>query len=194
MNKKYFLRGLGVGILATSLVLCFAYRKQNSWESVVERATELGMVFPEATPDTLMVASGTAVTVSPEPSEEAEKTEATQTVQNTAEVTNTPMTTQTRDMTATVTPKVIKSTRTFEVKEGLVSESVAKEMKKAGVIQDAEAFDEYLESSGMARKIRSGKYKIPVGASYEEIASIISGKTVSDKKTKKSTKSTKRQD
>ena len=52
MKKKYFLRGLGAGILITALILSIGYRKQDSGETVVQRAKELGMVFPEKTPRT----------------------------------------------------------------------------------------------------------------------------------------------
>lgn len=46
MKLKYFLRGLGVGMVVTALVLCIAYRNSSSGKSVVEQAKELGMVFP----------------------------------------------------------------------------------------------------------------------------------------------------
>ena len=55
----------------------------------------------------------------------------------------------------------------------MVSSSVARELREAGLIKDADAFDEYLEKSGMGRKIRAGKYKIPEGADFKEIAKII---------------------
>ena len=49
MKLKYFLRGLGVGMVVTALVLCIAYRNSSSGKSVVEQAKELGMVFPQGT-------------------------------------------------------------------------------------------------------------------------------------------------
>ena len=54
--------------------------------------------------------------------------------------------------------------------------SVAKEMEKAGIINDAEAFDEYIRENGYEKNLQSGKYKIPEGADFETIAKIISGK------------------
>ena len=60
MKKKYFLRGLGAGILITALILSIGYRKQDSGETVVQRAKELGMVFPEKTPQATATASGSA--------------------------------------------------------------------------------------------------------------------------------------
>lgn len=158
MKIKYFLRGFGAGVLITTLVLCMSYRNQDSQQSVVQKAKELGMVFPQNTPSVspvvspsftpqpsvtpTVVATGTAVAVTQKPSAKPKK--------------------QTK-----------KSFETFTVRDGLLSSSVARELKEAGIIKEDEAFDEYLEKSGMGRKIRAGKYKIPTGASYEEIARII---------------------
>lgn len=170
MKMKYFLRGLGVGILLTALVLCIGYRQNNSEETVVQRARDLGMEFPKKTPDTLLTASGSASMISPSPSAESTQA-ATETAGTTDEPTRKP------ESAATSEPdseqETTKNTRTFTVRDGLLSSSVAREMREAGVIKDADAFDKYLEKTGMARKIRAGKYKIPKGAGYEEIAKII---------------------
>jgi cell division protein YceG involved in septum cleavage len=62
---------------------------------------------------------------------------------------------------------------TFVVRSGLLSSSVAREMEEAGVIDDADAFDEFLEKNGYGKQVRSGTYKIPKDADYETIAKII---------------------
>lgn len=166
MKITYFLRGLGIGILITALVLCIGYRQQDSEESVVERARELGMEFPEKTPDSLVEPTATPeTTVSGSAAVPDEK------------MTEEPTTKPTAKPTAKATPKqnhtTSGKTRSFTVRSGLLSSSVAREMKEAGIIKDDEALDEYLEKSGLARKVRAGKYEIPVGASNEEIARII---------------------
>ena len=51
MKMRYFLRGLGVGVLLATLLLCMSYRGQNSENSIIKQAKELGMQFPEKTPD-----------------------------------------------------------------------------------------------------------------------------------------------
>lgn len=180
MKMKFFLRGLGIGILVTTLVLCVSYRKQNSDQSVVERARELGMEFPEKTPEALlqpsaspeMAISGSAVAITPE---QPQVTPITQVSPSPVPAAATAQPQRTVTAQPAQNPKVTdqRKTRTFTVRSGLLSSSVAREMKAAGVIADAEALDDYLEKSGMARKVRAGKYKIPVGASYEEIARII---------------------
>lgn len=190
MKIKIFLRGLGIGILVTTLVLCVSYRKKNSDSSIVERARELGMEFPEKTPEALLqpsaspnvAVSGAAADRMTEQPKEAPSSEpeasvtqppqsatAVPTVKPTAKPTAKP----TVKPTAKPKKTADKNTRTFTVRGGLLSSSVAREMKAAGVIEDDDALDDYLEKNGLARKVRAGTYKIPVGASYEEIAKII---------------------
>lgn len=192
MNMKFFLRGLGIGILVTTLVLCICYRKQNSESSIVERARELGMIFPDQTPDTLLkpsvspeaAVSGEAavmvatsqpvITPSPEPVVQATEPPVNPTAAPTAVPTAAPTAAPTaRPAEPTAQRTDGRKTQTFTVRGGLLSSSVAREMKAAGVIRDDEALDDYLEKNGLARKVRAGTYKIPVGASYEEIARII---------------------
>ena len=46
MKSKWFLRGLGVGIIVTALLLCITYRSSSENTNVIKQARELGMVFP----------------------------------------------------------------------------------------------------------------------------------------------------
>ena len=64
-------------------------------------------------------------------------------------------------------------TITFKVRSGLLASSVAREMKEAGIIQNAKKFDNYLIKNGYAKKVYAGTYQIPKGASYYDIARII---------------------
>ena len=47
MKAKWFIRGMGTGIVLTALILCMAYRSNRNDGSVIKEAKELGMVFPE---------------------------------------------------------------------------------------------------------------------------------------------------
>ena len=200
MKLQYFLRVFGVGIVLTAIVLCASYRVNGSHGGdVVEEAKKLGMVFPEGTqapehtkepvfsqtatpgaiaepeetgkPNRSAVSSGAGVTGegnrAPDRKETAEPT-----VKPTAKPTKKPT------AKPTTKPKKTKSSsnksgKKFVVRSGLLSSSVAREMREAGIIKDEDAFDEYLEKSGYGRKVRSGTYYIPSGASYSEIAKII---------------------
>lgn len=56
------------------------------------------------------------------------------------------------------------------------SGTVSKKLKDVGLIQDAAAYDKYLCKNGYDKKIRTGMYEIPFGATEEEIAKKISSK------------------
>lgn len=62
---------------------------------------------------------------------------------------------------------------TFVIWSGQSSYGVAKALAEAGLIEDAAAFDQYLESNGYSKRINSGTYEIPADSTEEEIAKII---------------------
>ena len=50
MKLKYYLRGLGIGIIIAVVIMIIAFRihgSEMSDQQVIERAQELGMVIPE---------------------------------------------------------------------------------------------------------------------------------------------------
>lgn len=175
MKLKYFLRGLGVGMVVTALVLCIAYRNSSSGKSVVEQAKELGMVFPQGT-------SEPDVTATPE-SENTKKPKstkkaATKEPAKKASETKKPAAASAAVKKATKKPtKKPKTTAasvvTVNLEGNWISSTVARELEKRGVVKSAAQLNHYLEKSGAAKRIRSGIYKIAKGASYEEIARII---------------------
>ena len=66
--------------------------------------------------------------------------------------------------------------KTVTIMKGSDSLTAAKELERAGLIENAAAFDEYLVSEKLDRLISSGSYRIPVGAGDQEIARIITGR------------------
>lgn len=74
-------------------------------------------------------------------------------------------------------PAVTGGTKiTVTVTKGMGSAEFARAAWKAGLVDDAEAFDKYLMQNGYASDIMIGTYSISAGASYEEIAKIITAK------------------
>lgn len=165
---KYFLRGLGVGIVLTALAFSIGYRVNAPKQNVVEQAKELGMVFPEGT------AVPVAVTEQPVQETPAQETPAQETPAQTETATRRPKQSE-KPQNTPKSEEDIKGTR-FTVRGGLLSSSVAREMMEAGIIKSDKALDDYLEQSGYATEIRAGTYFIPKGAGYEEIARIITGR------------------
>lgn len=62
----------------------------------------------------------------------------------------------------------------FTIRSGTGSRTVCNQLAEAGLIENAAAFDQYLIDSGYSKRISAGTFEIPVGASEEEIAKIIS--------------------
>ncbi len=65
------------------------------------------------------------------------------------------------------------SSKTVSIPGGLGSDQVAQILVREGIIDNAVSFNKYLVDSKKDRVIRSGVKTIPAGATYEQIASII---------------------
>ncbi len=211
MKLRYYLRGLGIGILVTVVILTIAGLGKNPMtdEEIKNRAKELGMVESTVlsgmnTPET---GDGREETASPKPDEGAEETTTPKPTEEPEETgtpapTEAPMTTEppastkepettaspapTKDPEETVTPSPSAEPENTETPDGesvtIViaagdsSVSVSKDLEAAGLVESASAYDKYLCDNSYDRRIRVGTYKIPLGATEEEIAMIITGR------------------
>ena len=211
MKLKYYLRGLGIGILITTVILSLAGigRKNMTDEEVVKRAKELGMVestllsdLPDQTkaeevrptePETSLQpetseqeSSAEPETSEPETSEpETLEPEVSPEPEETASTPETPAAPEETPAAPEETPVSPEDgnpdiptgeTVTLVIGRGESSTTVSKNLKKAGIVEDAAAFDRFLCNNGYDKKIITGTYEIPYGASEEEIAKIITRK------------------
>lgn len=170
MKLKYYLRGLGIGILVTAVIMGVTQgsRKETlSDREIRERAAALGMVEPGNSLADLEAAETPAATEIPEAAETPAATEA-------------PAATETPEVTARPTQKPAEeeegSSYTFEIQAGDSSYQVAYRLQQAGLVADARDFDNYLCSKGYDRKLKTGSYEIPETATEEEISEILCGR------------------
>ncbi len=180
MKIKWFIRGLGAGIIITALILCITYRSDSKSSNIIEQAKKLGMEFPKKTEqDQPAEASERPSAAPPEAPtsaavQAADGGQAAETGKEQSEADR-----KLKDKLDKSTDDISNASRykegkkSFVVRNGLLSSSVAREMEQAGIIDDADAFDEYIEKNGYGKLVRSGKYDIPVGADFETIAKII---------------------
>ena len=190
MKLKYYLRGLGIGILVTTVILSLAGvgRKNMTDEEVVKRAKELGMVestllsdLPDQTKTDEVRPTEPGISLQPETSEPEESTSTPETPVAPEETTTTQETPTAPEETP-VSPEdgnpdiPTGETVTLVIGRGESSTTVSKNLKKAGIVEDAAAFDRFLCNNGYDKKIITGTYVIPYGASEEEIAKIITRK------------------
>lgn len=180
MKRKYYLRGIGVGILFATIVLFTAYSvsggNKMTDQEVMERAEELGMVKAESVLDNLQKPADTDteqqnITESDGTDISTEATEDSSTDTQEAS-TDAPDT----EEPTTEEPATEGRTVTFTVVSGMNSWNVATILQDQGVIADAADFDSYLEANGYSASIATGEYSVTVGSDYETIAKLITGR------------------
>ena len=200
MKLKYYLRGLGIGMIVTALILGISFSHRQGQETQIltddqirERAEQLGMV--DSSELTLAALQNSVqqqaqentekTEASPEPETEETTTtsepETTVAPENTVEPETTAAPENTVGPEATPQPEMIAAseasqTVTVTVKKGASSGSVSSRLQEAGLVEDAKTFDNYLCNNGYSRSINPGTYEIVPGTSEEEIAKIITGK------------------
>ncbi len=72
--------------------------------------------------------------------------------------------------TKTADPEVIS----IKIKGGTSSMIICQKLQKAGIIDNAADFDDYLIKNGYSKKLRSGTYELKKGMDFQEIANAIS--------------------
>ena len=172
MKLKYYLRGLGIGMIVTALILGISFSNRQDQTSQImtddqirERAAELGMV--DSSELTLAALQNSAKQPTEGTPEENTQTQEQNNIEAEPETTAEPEVTEApqRTQTASIT-----------IQRGDDSGSASRRLYEAGVVENAKAFDNYLCNNGYSRSINPGTYEIAPGTSEEEIAKIITGK------------------
>ena len=205
MKQKYYLRGLGFGILITTLVFIFAGSSKMSDEEIIKRAEELG--YSKATEleensiglkdllenGTLAPTKVPELTITdtpiPEPSNTPVPTmettpSPTVTPEPTAEPTPTPEPTLTPTPTATPTPEPTPTKKpeetvkkaTIVVERGNTAAVVCEKIEKAGIIADGDKLKDYMIRNNLTDYINVGAYTLSSDMSLKEISKILTGK------------------
>lgn len=165
MKLKYYLRGLGIGIICTAIIMGIALsgKEKLTNAEIIERARLLGMVMAE------------------EQNEEDEaqndvKDETAENDQKNAENNQVPEVKNEEPQTPDEAPITEPEIKTIEVKKGEYSDVVSQKLFEAGLIPDAAAFNKYLMDSGLDQSIMVGVHQIPMGAAQDEIIKILGEK------------------
>lgn len=212
MKLKYYLRGMGIGIIVTTVILMivFALHKNETLtdDQIRERAAALGMVMPAALDDSKKLSNPVeddgndtaldkAAAASDQKAEADAQTPETKPQNNGKDISQNAEKSDQADK-SDKTDQTDKSDRnnveTIEQVElsivgGEYSDDVCKKLKRAGVIDDADDFNKYLSEGGYDSLIQPGTHIIPKDADYDTIIKMITEKN-DDKKTNQ-TKNTK---
>ena len=203
MKLKYYLRGMGIGIMITTLILIIAFsihtndtvqqeepkqeaasktvaEAQNSTqipmdtETETEPATEQNNAEQTDTQKTTEKQKENETSVVSASTEEKASEEKT-TEQKTSETKSSEEKISEKNTPAAATEKV-----RFEVGGGEYSDVICRRLLQAGLIDDADAFNKFLIQKDYDNLILPGVYDIPKGATYEEIAALLTTKVESE--------------
>jgi hypothetical protein len=154
MKLKYYLRGAGVGVIVTTLVLmiAFAFHKTTMSDAeVIARAKQLGMV--EAT-------EGTG------------DTDDTDDKENTKDAAGEGSSTDAENDTENP-----KETVSFTISSGETSAVVSQHLQEQGLVDNGDSFDMFISDVDLDNSLLPGTYEIPKGSSFLEIAQILTTKS-----------------
>lgn len=171
MNLKYYLRGLGIGLIVTTIILTIS----NNVGSASNKNSGVGSQVPQEPTSGSVIAFDRQTTT--ESTTEAPKEEESTTEPSTEAVTQ--QTTQ--EVTRATTQAVATSASDGNevrvvIKDVYYGTQAADILYDAGLIIDKNEFVQYLISTGYGTKIQEGVYSIPKGSSYEAICQAISRK------------------
>ncbi len=197
MKLKYYMRGLGIGMILTTLILSIGGTKERlTDQEIMDRAKTLGMVVEDEKDKNLdhvlaeinqSVTPAPVATIAPTvpPANTPTVVPATvtplePTKQPTPEPTKTPISkpaakSGTSDKTQSK-GQTEEEKITFTINKGMTSERVAALLEEKKLINNAADFDQYIINVGKARKIKVGTYTFYKGTSYSDIVSKITRK------------------
>ena len=165
MKLRYYLRGLGVGILVTAVIMTVALSKKQPMtdDEVIKRAKELGMIENTIIKDVATPKDDEEVKedTKEEPQEEVQEEVQEEDPENT------------ENETEVETEGETEETITVSVVSGDSSWSVAKRMEEVGLVDSAKEFDAFLCGNGYDKRISVGTYEISSNAAWEDMAKII---------------------
>lgn len=177
MKLKFYLRGLGIGILVTTLILTVDYRVKDSQKTLTNNASTVSSALNLSKTETKAVSTEKST----EQKTEQKTEQQTSTTEPTTEVATESVTKNTTETLTESTQQIetVKDTsNTIAVVLSNISdsESAAQVIQNAGIIDNWIDFNNYLTKSGYAVKIHNGTYNLFKGQDYESIAKIITGK------------------
>ena len=188
MKLKYYLRGVGIGIIFATLVMTVSslvHKYNLSDEYIIKEARKLGMVMQDELSESEDLWS----------SDDTEDTEDTESLpvsgsevdssqlENTSESESESESQATAPSEEPVTSESESQSQaqayaTITIERGDYARQVGEKLFAAGILksaEEAEAFRIYMGEHGYAKSIHAGTYNIPVGATYEEICKIVAG-------------------
>lgn len=181
MNFKYYLRGLGTGIVVTLIIVTISNSLRGS-KTASENAAQPSSVQPTSAIEAILnnqrttQAYGDAASADAA-SADATSADATSADAASADVTSADVISADTSSAETVSDNIQQGqqerniTVSFETIQS--SETAAQLLEKAGIVDNWRNFNSYLVNNGYDRKVSGGTFSFSGNESYKEIAGII---------------------
>lgn len=192
MRLKYYLRGLGLGIIFAVIIMMIGFhdnKQSMSDTEIIEKAKTLGMVEAKNISGTVAdeynsekTDSSAANSDASSQKAETEQDSQMQDSQTAQEDTQQEDTQQEAAQPAadakqeTVEPQDAVTTYTISVTSQDTCRTIAEKLKALNLVDDAEQFRIYMGQKGADHFIADGEHVIPQGASYDDIITILTQK------------------
>lgn len=171
MNFKYYLRGLGTGIVVTLIIVTISNSLRGS-KTASENAAQPSSVQPTSAIEAILNNQRTTQAYGDAASADAASADAAS-----ADVTSADVISADTSSAETVSDNVQHGqqerniTVSFETIQS--SEAAAQLLEKAGIVDNWRNFNSYLVNNGYDRKVSGGTFSFSGNESYKEIAGII---------------------
>ena len=178
MNLKYYLRGLGLGIVLTAVLLGITAgsRKESlTDEEIILRAKTLGMVEETVLNDSVTKAKDETQTQLRNQIQDEVKGELEAQLRSEIRAEIEEEYAAAALAAAEAEPPAPIS---FTVELGETPYGIGERLEEEGMVSSASEFDKFLMNNGYDRRIVAAEYDIPVGADMETIARIITGERI----------------
>jgi len=192
VRLKYYLRGLGLGIIFAVIIMMIGFhgnKQSMSDTEIIEKAKTLGMVEAKNISGTVAdeynsekTDSSAANSDDSSQKAETEQDSQMQDSQTAQEDTQQEDTQQEDTQPAadakqeTVEPQDAVTTYTISVTSQDTCRTIAEKLKALNLVDDAEQFRIYMGQKGADHFIADGEHVIPQGASYDDIITILTQK------------------
>ncbi len=176
MNFKYYLRGLGTGIVVTLIIVTISNSLRGS-KTASENAAQPSSVQPTSAIEAILNNQRTTQAYGDAASADATSADAASADVTSADVTSADVISADTSSAETVSDNVQQGqqgrniTVSFETIQS--SEAAAQLLEKAGIVDNWRNFNSYLVNNGYDRKVSGGTFSFSGNESYKEIAGII---------------------
>ena len=161
MNFKYYLRGLGTGIVVTLIIVTISNSLRGS-KTASENAAQPSSVQPTSAIEAILNNQRTTQAYGDAASADVTSADVISADTSSAETVSDNVQQGQQGRNITVSFETIQS-----------SEAAAQLLEKAGIVDNWRNFNSYLVNNGYDRKVSGGTFSFSGNESYKEIAGII---------------------